>query len=135
MKPTLMRVVNWLLYAGFCALIGTGLLLSFRLLPGSRGGRGLELLGWERHAWGDVHLWIACAVIALTVAHLVLNWAWVKKVANYGRNWRMLVGFGVGLVIIAAFMFLPITRRQGGEGMGLGSGHEQGTQGGNAAQR
>ena len=128
MKPTLMRVINWILYAGFCALTGTGLLLSFRLLPGSRGGRGLELLGWGRHDWGDVHLWIACVVIALTLAHLVLNWAWVKKVANYGHNWRLLAGFGVGVAIIIAFVVLPITRRSDAEveaGHSAESGHLQ----------
>ena len=123
MKPTWMRIVNWLLYMGFCALTGTGLLLSFRLVPGSRGGRGLELLGWGRHDWGDVHLWIACAVIGLTVIHLVLNWAWMKKVGSYGCNWRMLTGVGVGLVIVVVFIFPPITRRPRGDGAGWGPEH------------
>lgn len=125
MKPTLMRIANWLLYVGFCFLIGTGWLLEFRLVPGSRGGRGLELLGWGRHDWGDLHFWTACAVVALTIAHLALNWAWVRKVANDNRRWRMLAGFGVGLALIAAFIFLPITRREGGEGEDHGPEHGQ----------
>lgn len=115
MKPRLMRMVNWLLYAGFCALTGTGLLLSFRMPPGSRGGRGLEFLGLGRHDWGDVHLWIALAVIALTVAHLVLNWAWVKKVGSDGRFWGLLGKGSVGLVLVVVFLVLPVTRQQGGE--------------------
>ncbi|MFA5189666.1 MAG: DUF4405 domain-containing protein [Verrucomicrobiia bacterium] len=113
MKPRLMRTVNWLLYAGFCALTGTGLLLSFRMPPGSRGGRGLEFLGWGRHDWGDVHLWIALAVIALTVAHLVLNWAWVKKVGSDGRHWGLLGRGSIGLALVVVFLVLPVTRQQG----------------------
>jgi len=115
MKPTLMRIANWLLYVGFCLLIGTGWLLEFRLPPGSR---GLELLGWSRHDWGDLHFWTACAVVALAIAHLALNWAWVRKVAHDNRRWRMVVGFGVGLALIAAFILLPITRRGGRGGAG-----------------
>ncbi len=115
MKTRLMRMVNWLLYAGFCALTGTGLLLSFRMPPGSRGGRGLEFLGLGRHDWGDVHLWIALAVIALTVAHLVLNWAWVKKVGSDGRFWGLLGRGSVGLVLVVVFLLLPVTRQQGSE--------------------
>jgi hypothetical protein len=111
----LMQVVNWFLYLGFCVLTGTGLLLAFRLLPGSRGGQGLEFYGWGRHDWGDVHFWVACGVIALAVVHLILNWAWVKKVAIQGRNWRMLAGLGVGLVLVLAFVVLPVRRQEGGE--------------------
>jgi drug/metabolite transporter (DMT)-like permease len=111
MKTVLMRTVNWLLYAGFCALIGTGFLLTFRLPPGSRGGRGMELLGWGRHDWGDVHFWAACVVVVLTIAHLALNWAWVRRVASHGRRWQLLAGAVAGFALIALFLLLPVTRQ------------------------
>jgi hypothetical protein len=38
MKIFLTRALNLLLYLSFCAMIGTGILMAFRLIPGSRGG-------------------------------------------------------------------------------------------------
>ncbi len=39
MKNLLTRASNLLLWLAFCALAGTGLLMAFRLPPGSRGER------------------------------------------------------------------------------------------------
>jgi len=113
MRATFLRTFNWLLYFGFCSMIATGLLLAFRLPPGSRGGRGLAVLGWGRHDWGDLHLWLAYGVIALVIAHLVLNWAWVKRVAAFGRLWPALFALIAGLALIVTFFTLPVTRGQG----------------------
>lgn len=41
LKNALMRVINLLLYLSFCGLVGTGALLTWKLMPGSRGGGGL----------------------------------------------------------------------------------------------
>lgn len=118
MKIYLARALNLLLYLSFCAMIGTGLLMAFRLIPGNRGGRGLEVWGWSRHEWGDLHTWISYLFIALVVLHLVLHWAWLAKCAASGHLWRLVLGLIVGLAIITAFLFLPVQQRERGKGHG-----------------
>ena len=122
MKMLIRRVLNLLLYLSFCTMAGTGLLMAFRLIPGSRGGQGLEVLGWNRHDWGDLHTWVSYVFIALVVLHLVINWAWLAKVAAKGHLWRVVIGIIVGLSIIAAFLLLPVTHRERGRGHGRGFG-------------
>ena len=58
MRITFRRILNLLLYLSFCVMVGTGLLMAYRLIPGSRGGQGLEVLGWNRHEWGALHTWV-----------------------------------------------------------------------------
>ena len=120
MKMLIRRVLNLLLYLSFCIMAGTGLLMAFRLIPGSRGGQGLEVLGWNRHEWGDLHTWVSYVFITLVALHLVINWAWLTKVAAKGHLWRIAIGIIVGLSIIAAFLLLPVTHRERGRGHGRG---------------
>jgi hypothetical protein len=110
MKNLRMRLLNYLLYLAFCLMAGTGLLLAYRLPPSGRGGRGLRFFEMGRHEWGDIHLWISFAFLALVVLHLVLNWNWLKKIAASARAWRLLAGLGVGIALIAFFLFAPVTR-------------------------
>jgi hypothetical protein len=110
LKNPLLRATNLLLYLSFCALLGTGALLTWRLVPGSRGGRGLEVLGWGRHDWVDVHFWCGVVCLAATIVHLLLNWLWLKKIASSGHFWRLILGFGLGLLLILGIYFLPMTQ-------------------------
>ena len=121
MKALIRRVLNLLLYLSFCMMTGTGLLMAFRLIPGNRGGRGLTVLGWTRHEWGDLHTWVAYAFITLIVLHMVINWAWLTKVAGNGRLWPLLMGLAVGISIIAALLILPVQERGRGRGRGFHS--------------
>ncbi len=116
MKVAFRRILNLLLYLSFCVMIGTGLLMAYRLVPGSRGGQGLEVLGWNRHDWGDLHTWVSYAFIALVVAHLAINWTWLMKCAARGHAWRLAAGLLLGAAIIGTFFLLPVTHRQGGRG-------------------
>ncbi len=78
--------LNWIVDAAaasaFVALVVTGLGLFWVLPPGTN--RSLELGGLSRHAWGEVHLWVALAFLAVLVLHLVLHWNWVCA-ATWGR--------------------------------------------------
>lgn len=112
----LTRTLNLLLYLSFCLLTGTGFLMAFRLPPGSRGGQRLEVLGWTRHQWGDLHTWISYLFIALVVIHLAMNWAWLAKVAAKGHLWRIAIGLIVGVSFIVAFLLLPVKQRGRGRG-------------------
>jgi len=108
-RTILPRILNLLLWLSFCAMTGTGLLLAFRLPPGSEGGRGLSALGLGRHEWGDLHTWISYVFIASIVMHLAIHWRWLWQVAARKRTWPMLAGIGLGLVLILALIFQPVT--------------------------
>lgn len=111
MKNTISRILNYLLYLSTCLLIGTGLVLEFRLVPGSKGGKGLSLLGYGRHDWSDVHLWISYLFIVLIIMQLVLHWKWLIKIASQNHSWRLWAGFLFGIVIILFLMLFPIESR------------------------
>ncbi len=63
----------------------------------------------DRHEWGDVHLWISYIVIAAVIAHLGMNWTWLKKIAASMKPLRLLGCLLVGIVIIIALLVLPVT--------------------------
>lgn len=109
-RVILPRVLNFLLWLSFCAMSGTGLLLSFRLPPGSQGGRGLTALGWDRHEWGGVHSWISYFFIVAILLHLALHWRWLWQVAARKRSWPMWIGIGSGLILMLILIFQPIQR-------------------------
>ena len=118
-RSTVPRVLNALLWLVFCAMAGTGLLLAFRLPPGSRGGQGLTAMGWGRHDWGDLHTWLAYAFLALIAGHLALHWRWFWQVAAKKRSWPLVLGLGAGLVLLLWLVFQPV-ERGGSHGSGRG---------------
>lgn len=75
-------IIDVLLVIVMLAILGTGLLIRYQLPPGSRGGHGLEMWGWSRHGWGDLHFWLAVAAVALFVLHVALHWDWVVAVTQ-----------------------------------------------------
>lgn len=109
-RKTLPRVLNGLLWLVFCSMAGTGLLLAFRLPPGSRGGQGLSALGLSKHEWGDLHTWLSYAFLVLTITHLALHWRWFWQVAAKKKRWPLILGFGVGLALLAALALLPVSK-------------------------
>jgi hypothetical protein len=120
LKKRLLRSTNLLLYLSFCSLIGTGALLTWRLVPGSQGGRGLQVLGLGRHNWAAIHFWCGAVCLVAVIVHMLLNWQWLKKIASAGQLWRLVVGLGAGVGLILGIYFMPITRNHG---QGQGTGH------------
>ncbi|MFW6108507.1 MAG: DUF4405 domain-containing protein [bacterium] len=99
-KHRLHLVVNVVSYVVLAALVGTGLIMAYRLPPGT-GGRhsgepALTLLGRSRHEWGDVHWALAIAFIALMVLHVVLHWKWVTNAFGALAGARKPKGPGAG---------------------------------------
>ncbi len=94
-------------------MAGTGLLLAFRMPPGSRGGQGLSAWGMSRHEWGDIHTWLSYGFLALILIHLALHWRWFWQVAARKKGWPLLLGFGAGLVLMALLVLQPVEKRGG----------------------
>ena len=49
------------------------------------GGGGLsQVTFWElsRHTWIDIHDWVAVALVAIVVLHVVLHWKWLVRVGK-----------------------------------------------------
>ena len=107
------RVLNLLLYLSFCFIVGTGLLLEFKLVPGGQGGHGLTVLGMSRHEWGEWHFYVSLFFVLLVIIHLILSWGWLKRVAANKRLWPVILGLLAGLGMIAAIYFQPIEERNG----------------------
>jgi hypothetical protein len=115
MRATINRVLDLLLYFEFCALTGIGLMLAWRLPPGSRGGGGLTVLDMTRHEWGDIHLWVGIAFIATVVAHLLMHWKWLKTVGSRMRSWPLWGGLLAGVAVVLAFVLWPVDSPRGSE--------------------
>jgi len=114
-KAKLNLIIDALMALLLAAIAGLGFLINWVLIPGEQrpavyGSRpDLYWLGWDRHQWGDVHLVLGIALLALTVLHVALHWSQVVGI------WRRMVGSRVArvalavvlLVLIAALMVLP----------------------------
>ena len=104
------RILNALLWLVFCSMSGTGLLLAFRLPPGSRGGQGLSAMGLSRHEWGDINTWLSYAFLALILTHLALHWRWFWQVAARRRAWPLLLGIGAGILLLLWLALQPVAK-------------------------
>ncbi len=116
------RVLNLVLYLLLCFMVGTGWVMWQRLPRGSGhgGGRGRgaiegeasragdALLGLTRHEWGDWHLYAGLAMLALSVLHLLLNWAWLVKIAASKQAWRLWAGLVAGVAVVGFFVLWPM---------------------------
>jgi hypothetical protein len=113
-KNNAMRTVNLLHYLCGCFLLGTGLTLTLRLPPGT--GGQLAVLGLSRHEWGDLHFYVALFITALVLAHLALNWAWMRKIAAGRNRWRLLGGLAAGAVVVLVPLLAPMGSAAPGSG-------------------
>ncbi len=76
----------------------------------------MEVLGWNRHDWGDFHTWTSYAFTALIGLHLAINWTWLTKCAAQNHPWRLAAGFLAGALIVGTFLLLPVNDRGTGGG-------------------
>jgi hypothetical protein len=124
MKRThLNALIDALAFAAFLILLTTGLLLEYQLPPGSGGlqghgtghgasGRSIDLvMGWTRHEWGQIHYWIALAMMAVLTFHLLLHWKWivctVRGKPSTASGYRLTLGV-VGLVFTVLLSAMPL---------------------------
>jgi hypothetical protein len=122
-RSSLNFVIDAAAFAGFLLLATTGMLLAYRLPPGSGeregfgGGRGesqrsIDLLwGYTRHEWGDVHYWMAIALMAVLALHLFLHWSWIVGIVrgkpSSASPYRLALG-ALGLVSVVVLSLIPL---------------------------
>ena len=98
------------------ALTSTGLILKWKLPPGSGRVEGAEhpidlLWGWDRHEWGQLHFAVSVALLAILSLHVALHWKWViamfRGKGGAAQEPRALLGV-VGLVLLLATLLMPL---------------------------
>ncbi len=98
-------------------LLSTGLLIWLRLPPGT--GHSATVWSLDRHQWGDLHAWVAMAMVATLLVHLALHWKWIVCVVSgqdtATKRRRKLVGMAVAGAVLLTFaspLVAPIEFRQ-----------------------
>ena len=73
----------------------SGLYFLFLPVGGYMGGRnpmyGIIIL-FERHTWGDIHIWASVAIMALGAIHIPLHWKWFVSMTK--RAAKLAIGKG-----------------------------------------
>jgi hypothetical protein len=99
-------LIDVLTFLVFFAKVWTGLLIHYILPPGGGRGYALTLWGMNRHDYGNIHFYLALAMVALIIMHIWLHWPWVCSILSnlFGtsqpkRNRRTLYGAILLLVI------------------------------------
>ncbi|HRW63054.1 MAG TPA: DUF4405 domain-containing protein [Bacteroidales bacterium] len=114
MKGKINFIIDVVMFALMALLAGIGLLIKYVLLSGTerwlKYDRNVELTFWgmDRHQWGAIHLWIAVALIALLVLHIILHWKMIiclyKKIVE-NRKGRIICGIALFVITILFVVF------------------------------
>ena len=139
-KTRLNFVIDALMFLCLMAIAGLGFLMKYILPPGRevwvRYGRNVDLtwLGWDRHDWGGLHLYLAFALLSLLVIHLILHWSMIlgllaRLLPDPKRRQRVALAFLIVSLLLLYFPFL-ITPEVGERGRGPGRGNQRSEAGG-----
>jgi hypothetical protein len=129
-KSKINFVIDALMFLCLMAIAGLGFLMKYVLLPGRQAwakyGRNVELtwLGWDRHDWGEIHLYLAFSLLTLLTVHLILHWKMIlglfeRLIPNPKHRTRVALAFLIITVLLLYFPFL-ITPEVRGRGRGGG---------------
>ena len=134
-KSKLNFVIEALMFLCLMAMAGLGFLMKYIMPPGrvlwEKYGSNPELtwLGWDRHDWGDIHLYLALAFLTLLVLHIILHWSQIlglfqRLVPNPRWRSRIAMIFVVLSLLLIYFPFL-ITPDSKDQGRGGGRGRHR----------
>jgi hypothetical protein len=125
-KQKLNFVIDALMFFCLLAMAGLGFLMKYALPPGRQAwakyGRNVELtwLGWDRHDWGEIHLYLAFVLLGLLVIHLILHWQMIlglyaRLLPDPRKRTRLAWAVLVITVLLLSFPFLitPDVRERG----------------------
>jgi hypothetical protein len=116
-KSKLNLVIDAAMFLCLMALAGLGFLMKY-VLPSGRDawakyGSNLQRswLGWDRHDWGDIHLYLAFAFLSLLVFHIILHWHRIlglfrRVVPDSRRRYRIALIFLFLSLLLIYFPFL-----------------------------
>ena len=116
-KGKLNFLVDALLFLNLMALAGLGFLMKYILPPGRelwvRYGANVDLtwLGWDRHDWGQIHLYLAFLLLGLLTLHIILHWQTIlalfaKYVPSERLRRRLSLAFLLLALLLIYFPFL-----------------------------
>jgi hypothetical protein len=134
-KLKLNFIIDALMFLTLMAIVGLGFLMKYTLPPGrelrATYGSNLNLtwLGWNRHDWGDIHLYLALILLGLLVIHLILHWQQIlglfrRLIPDPKRRYRIALVFLIVSLLLIYFPFLITPNAQPrarGEGRGFHS--------------
>ena len=85
----------------------------------------MTLFGMSRHDWGNLHLYLSFFLIALTLAHLILNYAFIKNAIAGGRRTTVVLLALVGIILISVLLLWPVEQRDTAEHHGRGNRNQR----------
>ena len=116
-KLKLNFVIDALMFLCLMAMAGLGFLMRY-VLPSGRDARAtygsnlqFSLMGWDRHDWGDIHLYLAFTLLILLVLHIILHWRQIlglfqRLVPNPRQRYRIALIFLLLSLLLIYFPFL-----------------------------
>ena len=121
-RPKVNLTIDVLAFICSVLLITTGFLLEYVLPPGSgrlgtegfgTGPGGLRrpillLWGLTRHEWGNIHFYLALALMGTLSLHLVLHWQWIVCMAKGKPREGSGLRVGVGVLGLVSLIVLAI---------------------------
>jgi hypothetical protein len=114
-KSDLNFIVDAVAFGCFLFMVATGVIMEYLLPPGS--GQQVSIWGLDRHAWGDIHFWLAVVLLTTLALHVYLHWRWIvcvlRRRPSEGSGVRMSLGITALLALLAialAPLFSPVER-------------------------
>ncbi len=87
--------IDSFLFTGGLITALSGIYFLFLPVGGYMGGRnplyGIIIL-FERHTWGDIHIWASISVLAFGALHIPLHWKWIVSMTK--RAIKVMFGKG-----------------------------------------
>lgn len=77
-RARLRAIIGIALITTWSLVIVSGLVL-WAAPHGPRSGRRELLLGFVKREWGDAHLWLSLAALAVTVVHVTVDWRMMRS--------------------------------------------------------
>ena len=115
-KSKLNFIIDALMFLVMMAMAGLGFLMHYILIPGreawSKYGRKVDLTwwSWDRHDWGDIHLYLGFFLLALLGLHIILHWRQIvglfQRFITPERRTLVLIAFVVVALLLIYFPFL-----------------------------
>jgi hypothetical protein len=136
-KSKLNFIIDAAMFLTIMAMAGLGFLMEYIMPPGrkliAKYGSNLEIswLGWDRHDWGDIHLYLAFLLLGLLVFHIILHWSQIvglfhRLIPTPRWRFRIAIIFLLISLLLIYFPFLITPQTQPrGRGMGRGRHYSQ----------